>query len=37
MNIKRKIWELNEGSGVFCHPSYLRFIRAKIFPKAILC
>ena len=37
MTIRRKIWELNEGSDIFFHPNYLRLIRAKISPKAIVC
>ncbi len=36
MTIKRKKWELNEGSGLICHPYYLHLIRAKISLKTIL-
>ncbi len=36
MTIKRKYWELNEGSGLICPPYYLHLIRAKISLKANL-
>ena len=36
MTIKRKIWELNAGSGIFFHTNYLHLIRPKISYQVIL-